>query len=793
MNYKFLFLLLIVLCAAGLSYESAKADGIIIPEPPICDDCQVPEPMSQLEIRYHHVKVTIEDQIAITHVDQVFYNPNDWAVEGIYAFPIPLEAVVSDFILWMDGEQVHGEVLTADKARETYERIVANLRDPALLEYADMGVLKASIFPIPPMGERRIELEYTQSLTADNGLVRYLYPLSTEKFSRAPLEEVSVTVSITATQPIRAVYSPSHPVDIRRESDYQVLAGYEAQDIIPDQDFSLFYSLGESEAFHLMTFRDPSDRDNPDGFFLLLLAPAIQESSEAIPKDILIVLDHSGSMEGEKFEQAQEAVRYILNKLNPGDRFNLVSFSTGIEVFANDVQPISAVDEAAEWVTNLRAGGSTDINRALLEAASLIKGDRPTYLVFLTDGLPTVGEVDSEKIIANFAAATHKNLSLFSFGVGYDVDTYLLDSLAQAHHGNSTYVVPGEALNEALSSFYNKIRTPVLVGLSLDFGDLVTSDIYPYPLPDLFSGTQVAVVGRYREGGTHDVTLSGLVDGGRQNFIYPDQEFDLKTENLQGAISSIPRLWATRKIGYLLQEIRLRGPEREIIDEIVRLSIRYGVVTPYTSYLVTEPMPLEAEVQERIAAEEFNKFSDQATMPTFGQEAVERAEGQSSLANAEAVTSPSAETIGKVRSVGSHTFILSEQTWIDTLYVREEMEVIELNFLSDEYFRIAQQHPEIGDAFALGKQVIVVAGDIAYRVIDKGSQGIQSEETQLPHSTGGEYSAYPAGEPQMEQQGAIQEDKSGNISVPCFSALMIIMVPLMILEAVKSMSKIDKS
>ncbi|UCE00317.1 MAG: hypothetical protein JSV42_06215, partial [Chloroflexota bacterium] len=182
-----------------------------------------------------------------------------------------------------------------------------------------------------------------------------------------------------------------------------------------------------------------------------------------------------------------------------------------------------------------------------------------------------------------------------------------------------------------------------------------------------------------------------------------------------------------------------------------------------------------------------------ATMPTFGQEAVERAEGQSSLANAEAVTSPSAETIGKVRSVGSHTFILSEQTWIDTLYVREEMEVIELNFLSDEYFRIAQQHPEIGDAFALGKQVIVVAGDIAYRVIDKGSQGIQSEETQLPHSTGGEYSAYPAGEPQMEQQGAIQEDKSGNISVPCFSALMIIMVPLMILEAVKSMSKIDKS
>jgi Ca-activated chloride channel family protein len=156
--------------------------------------------MSQLEIRYHHVTVTIEDQIATTHVDQVFYNPNDWDVEGTYVFPIPMDAAVNDFILWIEGESVQGEILDAEQARQIYEEIVATLRDPALLEYADQGAMQARIFPIPPMGERRIELEYTQALSAENGLVQYQYPLGTEKFSSEPLENVSITVDIASPQ-----------------------------------------------------------------------------------------------------------------------------------------------------------------------------------------------------------------------------------------------------------------------------------------------------------------------------------------------------------------------------------------------------------------------------------------------------------------------------------------------------------------------------------------------------------------------------------------------------------------
>ncbi len=789
MKQKIFFTLGIVITTVVFSFVPAKADGIIIPEPPICDPCPIPSPMSQLEIRYHHVTVSIEDQIAITHVDQVFYNPNDWDVEGDYVFPVPENAAVSDFVLWMDGKPVEGEILDADQARQTYEEIVATLRDPALLEYADMGAMRARVFPIPPLGERRIELEYAQALTSDNGLVRYIYPLGTEKFSMIPLESVSISVDVAASQPIRAIYSPSHPISISRESEFHVVAGYEERDVLPDQDFALYYSIGEAEAFHLMTYRNPTDLQDPEGFFLLLLAPAIQESIRIVPKDVMIVLDRSGSMEGEKYEQAQEAIRYILNKLNSQDRFNLVAFSTGVDLFANNLQDSSQKDEAISWLNQLSAEGSTDINRALLEASSMLGSERPSYLIFLTDGLPTVGEVNSENIIANLKGVTPENLSLFTFGVGYDVDTFLLDSLSQAHHGSSTYVVPGEPLDEILSDFYNKISAPVLTNLNLDFGAQITSDIYPHPLPDLFIGSQIAVVGRYRQGGITDVVLSGSVDGRSQQFVYPDQIFADSSTDSDGATKSLPSLWATRKIGYLLQQVRLNGPEPEIVDEIVKLSIRYGIVTPYTSYLVTEPLPLGTEEQERIAAEELNKFNDQAALPSFGRQAVEEAEGQSDLANADAVASAPVEALGKVHTIGSHTFIYSDGVWMDTLFDPETMKPIEIEFLSDEYFNLVRNRQELADAFALGTQVIAISGEEVYQVVPSLSSDDQTVSKPIPPVIDSDQPVPTAETPLPEIPESTPNDSQGSPSMPCWGGLLVSLLPLMAFGLVRKMNK----
>jgi Ca-activated chloride channel family protein len=706
----------------------ARADGIIIPPRPPCADCPPPPcpgpypcpeptPMTQLVIRYHHVQVEIQDQVAVTHVDQVFFNPNDWTVEGTYLFPLPAGAAVTSFTLWVDGKPVEGQVLDAEQARQKYYEIVNSLRDPALLEYAGNGAVQAQIYPIPPQGERRVELEYTQALAAEKGLVRYVYPLNTEKFSLWPLEEVSVSVDVRASDPIRAVYSPSHPVDIQRQSATHVSAGYEASQVTPDTDFALYYSLGEQTALHLLSYRNPGDAADPDGFFLLLLAPQPEASQTSIPKDVILVLDRSGSMEGEKFRQAQAAGYYILEHLGSQDRFNVITFSTGVESYAGQLQSASQAAEAARWVDGQSAQGSTDIQRALLEAASLADGERPTYLIFLTDGLPTEGVIDSPKILSDFAQAAPHNLRLFAFGVGYDVDTYLLDSLAQAHHGATTYVLPDERLDETLSVFYEKISTPVLADLSLDFGDLGVYDLYPSPLPDLFSGSQIIVVGRYRDDGTTTITLQGNVENQEQSFEYPEQRFEKDTPDTF-PLSTIPRLWATRKIGYLLNQIRLEGPDQETIDQIVKLSIRYGIVTPYTSYLVTEDSPLGAAEQERIAAEQYNQLQTQPAAPASGQAAVEKAAELGQMAGAEAPAAPAQDAAQRIRLAGARTFLFDGEKWIDTAFDPAQMHTIQAPFLSQDYFDLLSARPDLAAAFALGQRVIALSGDQAYEVVD---------------------------------------------------------------------------
>ena len=272
---------------------------------------------------------------------------------------------------------------------------------------------------------------------------------------------------------------------------------------------------------------------------------------------------------GWQFRQAQTALIYILKNLNPADRFFLLSFSSDTQVYAEGLSPASEASAASNWVDQQGAEGSTDINRALLEAAAVADPERSTYLIFLTDGLPTVGEMNSQQILKNFASAAPANLRLFAFGVGYDVDTFLLDSLSQVHHGSSSYVKPGDQLDEVLSSFYERISTPVMTDLKLDFGKMATYDVYPNPLPDLFAGSQVVVVGRYRAGGTADVVVYGNVNNEPQDLNYPQQTFTVDSRTNTDSLASLPRLWATRKIGYLLNQVRLQGPDQETINQIV--------------------------------------------------------------------------------------------------------------------------------------------------------------------------------------------------------------------------------
>jgi Ca-activated chloride channel family protein len=747
------------------------ADGIIIPEPPPCMPGGCPEPfpirpMIQLEIIYHHVEVTVEDQLATIHVDQIFYNPNDYEVEGTYIFPIPVDASVDEFILWMNTEPVKGKILDADEAREVYQKNVHELKDPALLEYLGQGAVQAHIYPIPPREERRIELEYTQVLTAENGLVDFVYPLNTEKFSLRPLQDVSVKVHISSTQPLRAIYSPSHLVSIQKEDDYHAVITYQEEEVIPDQDFELFYSLGSDQAVHLFSYLDTTDKEDQDGYFLLLLAPPLESEQPAIEKDVFLILDRSGSMEGEKFIQAQAAVETILDRLNEKDRFYISTFSDRLMAFSPTLRDISGVQDARNWIDRQSAAGSTDINLALLDAVSLVDQERPTYMIFLTDGLPTAGEVNRDAILRNFAAVVPNNVRLFVFGVGYDVDTSLLDSLSQENHGSSTYVKPDMQLDEVLSEFYEKISSPVLTNLVLDFGDLRAYDIYPTPLPDLFAGNQMIITGRYKEGGKATLKLTGEINGKQESMQYRDLSFSNGFASDGRRMDSLPRIWAIRKVGYLLREIRLQGMNEELIQQVIQLSIRYGIVTPYTSYLVEEPQVLGIENQQFLADEALKSYQMMPSAEVSGYGAVQRAADEGSMTVAESAPQVNQSLQQTLKMVGNRTFLWQEDQWVDTLYDEDRMPLHKIPFLSETYYDLLKTYPDAQKSIAVGDRLILVIEGEAYQIVEAGA-----EVSYLPKKTNEE-----------EVQGAKQAGNPLLQPLSCLSGISLLGVAVLILS-----------
>lgn len=689
--------------------KSVRADGFIIPVPPP-RVTEVPD----LAVRYHRVKVTISGQVALTEIDQVFVNDSPYELEGTYIFPLPEDAAISDFAMFVDGGRLSGKMLSRDEARRVYESIVNRRKDPALLEYVGRNALQASVYPIPAHGEKRIQLSYRQVLSSERGLVRYSYPLNTERFSSRPLDEVTISVKLDAGAPIKALYSPSHEVSVERTGSKTAEVSYEASNVRPDTDLVLLYSVAEEDVgLNVLSYKETGE----DGFFLLLVAPPWQsDEEEIVEKDVILVLDTSGSMEGRKLDQAKEAVAFVLDHLNDGDRFGLIAFDTAVRAFSADLSPASARVDAKGFVRRISAGGGTNIQRALLDALAMTGSGRPQFIVFLTDGLPTVGVTEVERIITDVAEHSTNDVRLFTFGVGYDVNTVLLDTLSQDHRGASAYVEPGENIEEQVSAFYSKISLPLLSDVKLAVDRVQVDDLLPDPMPDLFAGSQVILVGRYREGGKATVTLTGKVNGQTRTYRYLDTAFSPK-----GGDESVPRLWATRKVGQLLKEIRLHGENQELVESIVAISIRYGIMTPYTSFLVDESQDiLTATGRQELAAKSFAP----TLMPQVGAQAVADSQTQTLLTEAErSGTNQTAE----IKPVGTKTFVLRDGFWTDTLFNPDSMRPEGLRFGSDAYYHMLSEHPEWGRYLAVGDRVVVVLDGTAYRI------GPDQEETiQVP-------------------------------------------------------------
>ncbi len=579
---------MVLVALAGIA-RVASADGLIIinqefirPGPPTPGWPPPYHAFAPLEVTYHHVNVKITGQIATTSVDQEFYNPNSQRLEGTFVFPIPKGAQIDKFSMEIGGKQVEAELLPADKARGIYEDIVRKLRDPALLEYAGRDIFKVRVFPIEPNSSKRITLSYSQVLTSDAGMVSYLYPLNTEKFSAKPVKNVSIKVELDAQRPLNTIYSPSHAVEIKRDGPNRATVGYEASDVRPDTDFALYFAPQKEEVgVNLLTYKTSGE----DGYFLLLASPAVEARGRpAIPKDVTFVLDTSGSMAGKKLEQAKKALQFCVENLNDQDRFEVIRFSTEVEPLFGKLTDATKTNRsrAEDFVQELKATGATAIDDALHSALAMRPDgeERPYVVVFLTDGQPTVGVTDSDQIVGHEKEWNTGRTRVFCFGIGTDVNTHLLDRIADETRAASQYVLPEEDLEVKVSNFFSKIKEPALANPTLAFGgDVRVTKIYPTALPDLFKGEQLVVAGRYSGHGKSAAVIEGTVNGEKRKFAQ-----DVTFSDQSADSDFIPRLWATRRVGQLFEEIRLHGENAELRDEVTELARRYGIVTPYTAY-----------------------------------------------------------------------------------------------------------------------------------------------------------------------------------------------------------------
>ena len=698
--------------------QSALADGVKIPGPPTAP---------AFTVEYHRVNVTIDNQVAQTKIDQVFRNEADREIEGTYLFPLPVGAVVSDFSMYVGNKELKGRMLKKAEARKIYEDIVRKRRDPGLLEYVDRNTFHARIYPIPARGEKRVKIDYSEMLRMDAGICRYVYTLDTERFSNKPLKEVVITVDVRSKAPIKNVYSPTHKLGLSRQSDYHVQASYEASDVKPDEDFMLYYTVSDDDiGVSLLTYRESGE----NGFYLLMASSKVNLGKEELGgKDVFFVLDTSGSMQqNNKIGQAKDALKFCLNSLNEKDRFNIIAFNSAIENYQPELTQAESqnVKDAIKFIGDFQSAGGTNINDALLSALkAFTSNSSPNIIVFLTDGLPTVGEENTNKILENIEEANNKDTRIFVFGVGYDVNTHFLDKLALGNKAEAEYVRPEEHIEAKVASFFSKVTSPVLSDISLNYGKVMVYDQFPKELPDLFKGGQLIVFGRYKSSGTVQIKLSGNVKGEKQEFDYRVEFPKRNTEH-----DFIPRLWAARKIGYLLDEIQLHGQKDELVDEIVALGKKYGIMTEFTSFLIDADVEMNMEEARRVTARRF----DAGNQVQKGSWAVSQRQNAMMFRNqAQSVKNVMFDESGKqiqlkeVRYVAGKTFFYRNGTWVDSTYAKKQ-KVIQVQNFSDAYFQISNAAADLNQYLALGENVMVNYRGQAIQISNEGQTALSQHE-----------------------------------------------------------------
>ena len=566
------------------------------------DACFVHSPQP-VQVWLDHVRIDVVNGIATKSYECGFKNPNGGEIVGGECY-MELEpgAQIDGLSVSVDGTENTADVLTVDEANKVFTKIVSEGGTPALLEYYGNQLIRTKL---PRVGAGKtvvVKLRYTMPLKKAGDLYRISCLNTNPKSLATTLKSASVTVRIKSDEPVQTVYSPTHEITTFEEEGWDVGVKWAAENYTPLSAFQLYFRTAPGEsAASVLAHRQPGE----DGSFLMILSPthgvaaADLTSADVLPKDVVFCVDASGSMLADgKMEQAKKGLHYCVSQLRPGDRFNIVAFGTSVKPFrAEGLAPADEAQKkaASNFIDSLAARGGTAMDGALKQSFAQLAGtkaagtttgaSRMPMLVFMTDGLPTIGERDPAKILSAAKAANADGVRLFVFGEGFDVNAALLDALAREHQGEADYITPKEKIDERVAAFFNRVGSPVLTDVKVEIDGLEVEDLFPQRLPDLFLGEQLMLVGRYRGYGKKTVTLTGSAGGMTKTHSF-EVSFPEFTDE---SADFVPRLWAGRKIDAMLTA--LRGREKadpKAVAEITELATRFGIVTPYTGFLLKE-------------------------------------------------------------------------------------------------------------------------------------------------------------------------------------------------------------
>jgi len=693
-------------------------------------------PLVPVRLTHHRVHARITDRAARVTVNQTFRNTRSRVLEGTYLFPLPRGATVSSFAMTMGGKMVRGEILDADKAREIYLSIVRRRRDPGLLEYCGRNLYRARVFPIPAGGAIEIELKYDQLLPEEGGAVEFQYPLATERLNRANVEQVVVDIEYAGSVALKSIYSPSHRVDVIRKGDRAARVSYERSRRRPSRNLQVYFGRSQEDlGISILSHKVKGE----DGAFLAMLGyDAGIKPEKLLPREMIYVLDTSGSMGGEKLQQAQQALTEAVGMLRPQDSFTMIGFATEARPFRRELVPASNENKvlAGRWIRAREALGGTAIDEALDVAMKIAAKGKLPIIVLLTDGRPTIGARSTKMILAHVKDRNSGNARVFTFGIGADLDVQLLDKIAEATRGKRDYIAPHESIGTVTRRFFRRIDQPIAHDVVLETSGGI-HDVYPRRIGDLFAADQIVLLGRYESAGAATFTLRGM--RGDEPFV---RKYEVTLADRAGN-DSLPRIWAQRKVAFLWDQMRLHGGSKELKVEIKRLGTTYSIVTPYTSGLVVEGTDSSSPLFFTSRSDDLKRKGGRRAYglrgPSGGVPPGLREPSDPGEANGPTTPSgPAPATPGSEMDVSKGLRALKEEArmhnandravaagktfrwehkrgWVDTAW-DGKLKPAEIVAFTDAYFKLLDLDPKIARYLAIGKWVTFEHRGKAYAV-----------------------------------------------------------------------------